>query len=123
MKGRLDMQIHSRLREIMRERRIKVEVLQHRSGVGRDAIAALRGDNWQRVSRRVLGGICGALDISLSDLFMLTAEDIWAAIKLGGEVTIHYGSRSLPEAQQRVDGADESILTGQYVGVWDMRAC
>jgi DNA-binding Xre family transcriptional regulator len=120
--GEIHMQVHCRLREIMEERGIKVEALHRMSGVGREAICALRGPNWQRVSRVVMGKLCGALNITPNDLFILNPEDMWAPIKLGGEVTIHYGSRSLDETHSGPDGADETILTGQYIGTWDMRA-
>ena len=116
------MQVHSRLREIMQERRIKVETLHQLAGVSRESITALRKDNWQRVSRSVMGKICGALNITLDQLFILNPDDIWAPIKLSGEVTIHYGSRSAPEVHRGTGGADETILTGQFIGVWDMRA-
>ena len=116
------MQVHCRLRGIMDERGIKVEELHRMSGVGREAISALRGRNWQRVSGVVMGRLCATLDITPNDLFVLNPEDIWAPIKLGGELTIHYGSRSFEETQHGPDAADESVLTGQYVGVWDMRA-
>ncbi len=116
------MQVHCRLREIMQERRIKVEALHRLSGVGREAISALRSDKWQRVSRSVMGKICGALNINPNDLFSLNPEDIWAPIKLSGEVTIHYGSRSLRKTQPDAGGTDEEVITGQYIGVWDMRA-
>ena len=116
------MQVHCRLRGIMDERGIKVEELHRMSGVGREAISALRGRNWQRVSGVVMGRLCATLDITPNDLFVLNPEDIWAPIKLGGELTIHYGSRSFEETQHGPDAAGESVLTGQYVGVWDMRA-
>jgi DNA-binding Xre family transcriptional regulator len=122
MKGGAHMQVHSRLREIMRERQIKVETLHRWAGVSREAISALRTDNWQRVGRSVMGRICGALNITLEQLFILNPEDIWAPIKLSGEVTVHYGSRSLPDASHAIPSADETLLTGQYIGVWDMRA-
>jgi DNA-binding Xre family transcriptional regulator len=114
------MQVHSRLREIMRERGLGVKELLEMSGVGRDAIAALRGNKWQRVSRAVMGKICAALNITFNDLFILNPEDIWAPIKLSGEVTIHYGSRS--ETRLLGSASDDFILAGQWIGVWDMRA-
>jgi DNA-binding Xre family transcriptional regulator len=115
------MQVHSRLREIMDQKGIKVEELHRMSGVGREAISALRGRNWQRVSGVVMGRLCATLDITPNDLFVLNPEDIWAPIRLGGEVTIHYGSRSFEETRRRLDPAGEAVLTGQYVGVWDVR--
>ncbi len=114
------MQVHSRLREIMREQGLTVKELQQRSGAGREPISALRGNKWQRVSRVVMGRICAALNITFNDLFILNPEDIWAPIKLSGEVTIHYGSHS--EARLAGGGGDELILAGQSIGVWDMRA-
>ncbi|MFQ5667690.1 MAG: helix-turn-helix domain-containing protein [Candidatus Binatia bacterium] len=116
------MRVHCRLYEIMRERGVKVEGLSTQSGVDRGAISALRTGKWDRVSRSAMGKICGALNISLDELFALIPEDIWAPIKLGHEVTLHYGSRSIPDARRpNGDGAD-TMWSGQYVGVWDMRA-
>jgi DNA-binding Xre family transcriptional regulator len=117
------MHVHCRLREIMRERPITVEELHRITGVGREAICALRSPSWQRVSRHVIGKICGALNITLDQLFILNPQDIWASIKLSGEVTIHYGSRSLPEAPLAGGTPDEDAVTmaGQYIGTWDTR--
>jgi DNA-binding Xre family transcriptional regulator len=103
----------------MRERGITVEELHRMSGVGRETISALRGVNWQRIGRVPMGKICGALNITPNDLFILNPEDIWAPIKFGGEVTIHYGSRS--EVQRGTGAADDTVMAGQHVGVWDMR--
>ncbi len=116
------MQVHCRLREIMDERRIKVEALHRMSGVGREAISTLRGSGWQRVSRVAIGKLCGTLNVTPNDLFILYPDDIWAPIKLGGKLTIHYGSR-FDEAPHSGDGAGEMVLAGQFVGVWDMRTC
>lgn len=116
------MQVYCRLREIMRERPMTVEELHRMSGAGREAISALRGDKWMRVSRVALGKICGALNVTLDELFALNPDDIWASIRLAGEVTIHYGSRSLPEMRTGAASSEDSIMAGQYVGVWDLRA-
>lgn len=116
------MKVHSRLREIMRKERITVDELHQKSGAGREAISALRGENWMRVSRLAMGKICGALNITMDELFFLNPEDIWAPIRLAGEVTIHYGSRSLPATGAGPVPPEDLILAGQYVGVWDLRA-
>jgi len=99
-----------------------VEDLERISGVGHEAISSLRGEKWARVSRLALAKICGALDITLDELFLLSQDDIWAPIKRAGEVTIHYGSRSLPSTGAGPVPPDDLILAGQYVGVWDLRA-
>ncbi len=116
------MRVHCRLREIMHERRMKVEQLHRRTGVGRETIAALRKDEWTRVSREAIGRICGALNITLDELFVLILEDIWAPIKLSHEVTIHYGSRPFAEPQRTPGDARARGFSRQYAGVWDMRS-
>jgi hypothetical protein len=82
----------------------------------------LRTNNWTRVSRDVIGKICGALNITLDDLFVLVPVDIWAPIRLSREVTIHYGSRSVSELHRAPSVSGAPWFSRQYAGVWDMRS-
>lgn len=110
-----------RLAEIMAARGITVDALHAQTGVGREAIAALRHNKGKHVSRKAIGFICGALNIKLDELFTLVPVDIWAPIKLSREVTIHYGSRAVVEPQYGGADGDAAQSWRQYVGVWDMR--
>jgi len=116
------MQVRCRLRDIMDERGITVDALHQRARVGREAIAALRKNNWKLVGRSTMGRVCNALNITLDQLFDLIPEDIWAAVKLSREITIHYGSRTVLESHEASRSGDDAQHCRQYVGVWDMRA-
>lgn len=115
--------LYCRLREIMDERHLAVYQLAKLSGVGRDTIGALRKNNWHRVDREVLGKICGALEVCLDELFDLREEDIWFAIRLHREVTIHLGSNSAAALVDSETGnGSPTAFYPQSIGAWDFRA-
>ena len=116
------MRMYSRLLEIMREQHITVDELHRRTRVCRDAITALRLNSSQLVSPVSIARICEALNITLSDLFVLMPEDIWAPIRLAREVTIHYGSRSFGEPRLATGGPQDSLLSQQFIAARDTRA-
>ena len=91
------MRLLCNLKRIMKERHITVAQLAALAGGGHEAISNLRNNKFKRVSIEIISKICNALNITLDQLFDLEHEDIWTPIKRSGEVTIHYGSRSLPE--------------------------
>jgi DNA-binding Xre family transcriptional regulator len=106
----------------MRDRSMTVETLRRRAAISAETIAALRNNTGQQVSYRALGAICAELGVTLDQLFELIPEDIWAPIRTGREVTIHYGSRAWVESlpgQQHGRARDQ---VRQYIGVWDQRA-
>jgi DNA-binding Xre family transcriptional regulator len=105
----------------MDDRGITVDKLHRISGVGREAIVALRKNTWKQVSRTALARICGVLDIGLDQLLELIPEDIWAPIRTSREVTVHYGSRALTGVQV-AGSSDEARQFRQFVGVWDLRS-
>lgn len=101
---------------------MSVHELMKLSGVGRQPIAALRKNQWERVTRDVLGNICGALGITLDELFVLYEEDIWFPIRLHRDVTIHIGSNSFPTPPKPGEPVSPTTLDPQSIGAWDFRA-
>lgn len=87
---------HSMLYQIMTERRLTIEELSRRSGVGPDAISALRRNQWHAVTGRTIVRLCSTLEIGVSELFTLVRRDLWHPIRTSREVTIHLGSARVP---------------------------
>lgn len=112
--------VHCLLKEIMRQKGISVGELHRRSGVSRDTIAQLRKNAFKGLSKRSIERICGALDITVSELFVVMPEDIWLPIRRAKEVTIHVGLRSWNEPRPARRGVP--VMGMQFIGGWDFRA-
>ena len=113
------MRARCRLREIMKTRKMTVNQLMERTGLKKDVIAKLRGREVSNVGLEVMLKICEVFHVSLDEVFVLCPDDIWAPIKMSDELTIHYGSRTIPAAARRGNVS----WSPQFVGSWDLRAC
>lgn len=114
------MRLRCNLRDIMDQRGITVSALHDASHVGVATIIDLRRNTWKQIRQRSLAALCATLNVTLDELFELIPEDIWAPIKMSREVTIHYGSRALPDPPDSPDGKVGPVR--QFIGVWDQRA-
>lgn len=115
--------VQCRLREIMAERRIGVQELHELSGVSRASISALRTEGWKGVGRDTIGGLCGALKIDPGELFTLYERDIWYSVRTHRDVTVHFGSNSIPATDGGPARADEAVpFDRQYVAARDFSA-
>lgn len=122
MKAHESYHLHCRLKEHMTRLGLTVDQLHRIARVSRETISQLRSNSFKGVSKRAISRICGALGLSIGELFEVLLEDIWLPIRLAGEVTIHFGSRNLLEPQPaRGDGADV-LISRDFVGSWDLRA-
>jgi putative transcriptional regulator len=119
-KGHENYRVHCRLKELMSERGMTVEELHRKARIANETISQLRNNNFKGVSKRAIARICGALGITIGELFEVLPEDIWLPIRLAREVTVHFGSRSLGEPQPARSG--EAKLSRQFIGSWDFRA-
>ena len=124
MKGHENYRLHSRLKELMAERKLMVDDLHQTAHVSRDTISQLRMNGFQGVSSKNVARLCGALGVGIGELFELLPEDIWLAIRLTRDVTIHFGSRTLAEPRPAsANGVDDNnVISRQYIGCWDFRA-
>jgi DNA-binding Xre family transcriptional regulator len=122
MKGHENYRVHCRLKELMAQRTITVDELHQAARVSRDTISQLRGNSFKGVSTKAIARLCGALGIGIGELFELLPEDLWLAIRLTREVTIHFGSRAFAEPRPARAGGDDMVISRQFLGWWDFRA-
>lgn len=113
--------VHCYLRELMDERGYGVDKLHRMSGVNRGTISNLSNNSFQGVSRQNIARLCGVLNKSIEELFVVLPKDIWLPIRLSKSVTVHFGSRFLSEVRPGDDGRGDLVLR-PYFGVWDFRA-
>ena len=122
MKGHENYRVHCRLKELMAQRNITVDELHGQARISRETISQQRGNSFKGVSSKAIARLCGALGVTIGELFELLPEDIWLAIRLTKEVTIHFGSRAFTEPRPAHCGNDEPIISRQFLGSWDFRA-
>lgn len=103
----------------MEERHVSFAELSRRIDVHEQTLRSMARHSLSRIDFDVLGRICSDLTIEISDLLVLEPDDIWAPILTRGEVTIHYGSRTLTAAPGK-NGQPSIPL--QYIGKWDDEA-
>jgi DNA-binding Xre family transcriptional regulator len=122
MKGHENYRVHCRLKDLMSQRAITVDELHEQARVSRETISQLRGNSFKGVSTKAIARLCGALGVTIDDLFELLPEDVWLPIRLTKEVTIHFGSRAFTEPRPAQCGATEAVIGRQFLGSWDFRA-
>ncbi len=120
--GHENYRLHCRLKELMADRKMTVEDLHQTARVSRDTISLLRGNSFEGVRKRAIARICGVLGTGIGELFELLLEDIWLPIRLAREVTVHFGSRAFAEPRPARAGANDPVLSRQFLGSWDFRA-
>lgn len=106
----------------MEARGISITELERRSGVHRGELGKLRAGKWVSIKREAMQQLLAVLQVDLGELFVAFPDDIWTPIRIAREVTIHFGSNSLPEV-----GPDRGARRGghalrEVIGYWDLRA-
>lgn len=122
MKGHENYHVHCRLKELMAQRDITVDELHEQARISRETISQLRGNSFKGVSSKAMARLCGALGVTIGELFEVLPEDVWLPIRLTKEVTIHFGLRAFTEPRPAECGTDEAIISRQFLGSWDFRA-
>ena len=112
------MRIRSRLKTLMSEKHFTTAMLAQDHNISREAIANLRKDDWQGVSKPTFARLCAALRVGPGELFETVPDDIWEPIVDSGEVTIHIGKRNVQLSQAGLGDSERQ----EIVGSWDLLA-
>jgi DNA-binding Xre family transcriptional regulator len=108
-----------RLVRLMQERGLTQKQLHEISGVDVEVIRKLCSGRWKGVTKSVIGKLCAALGVKLSELFEDVPADIWFPIRRDRKVTVHLGSTSL---EAHGGGPDGAYIDRLGIGTWDVRA-
>ncbi len=121
-KGHENYHVHCYLKELMAQRGMTVDDLHAQARIDRGTISQLRLNSFKGVGAKTIERLCGALGVPIGELFEVLPEDIWLPIRLTKEVTIHFGLRAFTEPRPADRGANEAIISRQFLGSWDFRA-
>lgn len=116
------MRMNCRLYEKMQDPFMTVDELHRRARVGRDVISNLRWNKRTRFDPDGIARICGVVNVTLDQLFVLVPEDSLAPIRLSRGVAIHLGSRPFQRARVATGRPQESLLSLQGIAARDHRA-
>jgi DNA-binding Xre family transcriptional regulator len=105
------------LREIMDQRNLHVVDLCKAAGVHRSLVNNLRQNTFEKLPRAGIAKICRALDLSLGELFSFYEEHPWFAVRLHGDLTVHFGCNTFTSPERT---AEEGLFGRHYYGSWDI---